>query len=164
MFFQKWLLILPVILVAFGLSGCEKQEALEQGAKEGLKQKEELNVGDHRNSVDNKKEVETELWNQLIKNPDNAKYVRDYFSIEAVNDDKTVAVGEYRNGSMPGGANVFAFRLETDGEWEIKITQEAILCADIDQFTSSQVEFIKNNYVDYCAEFDNEGNMSKRPL
>ena len=107
--------------------------------------------------------IENELWNQLMQDPKETSRDKNNFSISKVNDNKTIALGAYISNG-PGGANVFAYRLNLDEEWIVKITQEALLCSDVIKFSEDQVKFIKKNYVDYCAEFDKDGFMHKNDL
>lgn len=110
--------------------------------------------------------VEDELWNQLIQDSKNNNLIRENFSISKVNDEETIALGSSKNDCLNdcGGANVFAYRLNSFERWIINITQEGFYCSDLQKFSNSQVNFIRENYTEKCVEWDESGRISYKDI
>lgn len=166
---KRNLTIIGIVLIVTVLAGGVFWYGKNQAKKNNIEiknEKQTMQMNKQNNeqiTTDKIKKIENELWNQLMRDPKETSRDKNNFSISKVNDNKTIALGAYTSNG-PGGANVFAYRLNLDEEWIVKITQEALLCSDVVKFSEDQIKFVKKNYVNYCAEFDKDGFMHKKDL
>lgn len=105
-----------------------------------------------------------ELWTQLMQSSPSSSYDRKYFTINIINNNKTIALGSYQNINNRGGANIFAFRKSVNERWNIKITQEALSCSDTNKLKEGQIIFIKKHGIENCVTFDKNGFIHKEDL
>jgi len=149
---NKKIILLVILLVFFGAYYCYTYNDSKPIAN--------IPTSPQVNISDNDGDLETQLWN--LYHPTNSKSKREFFHIEKVNDNETIALGSSSN-YKGGGANIFAFRLTPENQWEVHVTQEALQCAHIEDATPEQIIFIKENATNTCVIW-NSGQMTSKKL